>query len=75
MGQSDWFDWQRELWEVREKNNQRDRLIESLLVLAENVEGDQRLEVLERLVRAQQKNGDFLAARAGLRDLMLMVKQ
>lgn len=73
VGQSDWFDWQRELWEVREENNQRDRLIDSLLVLAEKVEGDQRLEVLERLVRAQQKKGDFLAARAGLRDLMLLV--
>jgi hypothetical protein len=73
VGQSDWFDWQRELWEVREENNQRDRLIESLLVLAEKVDGDQRLEVLERLVQAQQKNGNFLAARAGLRDLMLVV--
>jgi hypothetical protein len=73
VGQSDWFDWQRELWEVREKNNQRDRLIESLIILSQNVEGDQRLEVLERLVEAQQKNGDFLAARAGLRDLMLVV--
>ena len=73
VGQSDWFDWQRELWEVREKNNELDRLIKSLIVLAENVEGDQRLEVLERLVRAQQKNGDFMAARAGLRDLMLIV--
>ena len=73
VGQSDWFDWQRELWEVREKNNEHDRLIESLLVLAENVQGDQRLEVLERLVVVQQKNGDFLIARAGLRDLMLMV--
>jgi hypothetical protein len=73
-GQSDWFDWQRELWEVREKNNQFDLLIESLLALSEKVEGDQRLEALERLVGAQQENGDFLAARAGLRDLMLIVK-
>jgi hypothetical protein len=72
-GQSDWFDWQRELWEVRENNNQRDLLIESLLVLAEKVEGDQRLEVLERLVVAQQKNRDYLAARTELRNLMLMV--
>ena len=59
VGQSDWFEWQRELWEVREKNNEHDRLIESLLVLAENVQGDQRLEVLERLVEVQQKKRRF----------------
>ena len=50
-----------------------DRLIKSLLVLEGKVDGNQQLEVLERLARAQENNDDFVAARAGLRNLILRV--
>ena len=57
--ENDWFEWYQELFEILDETNEIDRLIESLLGLVGDVDGDQRLEVLERLVRAHQKNDDF----------------
>ena len=72
--ENDWFEWYQELFEILDETNEIDRLIESLLGLVGDVDGDQRLEVLERLVRAHQKNDDFESARDGLRNLYLSAR-
>tara|TARA_Y100001960_G_scaffold330667_1_gene425326 strand:+ start:1992 stop:3938 length:1947 start_codon:yes stop_codon:yes gene_type:complete len=73
--QVEWFEWQRELWEVQTENGQYDRLVKNLENLVSLVSEDNLYEVLERLVITQQKQGKFLAARVGLRKLFLMTAQ
>ncbi len=73
--QGEWFEWQQELWEVQTENQQYDRLVENLEKLVDFVYGDNLLQVLERLVITQQKQGKFLEARAGLRNLFSMTSQ
>ena len=71
-GSDEWFEWQRELWEIRAVTDRPEPSIKTLVTLAGKVKGEQRLEVLEQLVKARQSGGDLVAARAGLRELMLM---
>jgi len=68
----DRFSWHKVLWEVRDEKRDYQSLIESLEELVGQVTGEQLFEVLERLARTHQKNGDFIAARAGVRVLLLM---
>ena len=72
-GQIDWFSWHKELWEVRDQNQKYRSLIESLEQLIDQTTGEQLLEVLERLARIHQKDGDFVTARAVMRDLLLTI--
>jgi len=69
----DWLDWSRELWEIRDQRKDYDSLINSLEDALGRVDGVDQLEVLERLSLAQQKSGDFISARAGLRHLLLNI--